>query len=193
LASVRGSTAALLPETPQRQFMETETLFLRQPPAFKWTSDVRINGEFAGTQSGWTDGGQGWAIAIDGSFHRGNDEDGPMRYSSGHEHLFEPVGLSAAMRLRAIKEVQWNDRSALAVEALPRDDASSHGISRLLGAGADRYEVVIDAQRGAVLRCAAYVGSRIAKEIEVLEVVFDDDLRRQISSGSSSGGKRWAL
>ena len=85
----------------------------------------------------------------------------------------DPSGLIGVLEIDGI-DVE-GDR--LRVQARPRDDlegASAHFQLRL-AVGADAYELLVDRERGTVLRLAAYLDGEEIVVTEVEEVAFDED------------------
>ena len=91
----------------------------------------------------------------------------------GFRQVLDPSGLIGVLEIEGI-DVE-GDR--LRVRARPRDDldgASAHFQLRL-AVGADAYELLVDRERGTVLRLAAYLDGEEIAVTEVEDVAFDED------------------
>lgn len=102
--------------------------------------------------------------------------------SSGH-HLLDPAGLIGALRLERDGSERAAGRPALRVRAWPRPGAT-HAFPRFethaLGVGADGYELLVDAERGVLLRTAALLDDQPFFVDEVLEIAFDEEFAPEL-------------
>jgi len=92
--------------------------------------------------------------------------------------LLDTAALLPALALEITGRVEFAERPAIAVRATPlpseRDlyvPSGLHGI----GSGADEYELLVDAERGVLLRSEARLDGSPFKVVEVNEIAFDDD------------------
>jgi hypothetical protein len=95
------------------------------------------------------------------------------RGASSELDLLHPLALVLAFELEPFGTADVAGRAALAVRARPRDDASR---MHSLGLGADELELVVDAERGILLRTEARHGSEAFRVLEVEEIAFDEGL-----------------
>ena len=82
-----------------------------------------------------------------------------------------PVALSEGWLLSEIGRGEFIGRVAIEAEAR-RTDGSAH----FLWDDSDALQLIVDAERGIILRCAAMVGGAEAAVIEVRRVRFDEQL-----------------
>jgi len=79
-------------------------------------------------------------------------------------------------------------RAAISLEARPRGEDDGGSLVHL-GMGAERYELVVDAERGILLRSEALLDGRAFKVVEVEEVAFDQDLSPEMFSLTAPSGE----
>lgn len=103
------------------------------------------------------------------------EERGRHGFGSGEQYrtLLDPSGLPAVLELGEIEA----DGGVLRVRARPRDDLDRmHGSFFVhLPHGADAFEIVVDRERGVVLRLTAYLDGEELDVTELAEVAFDED------------------
>lgn len=95
--------------------------------------------------------------------------------------MLEPAALLPAVWLDLLGETHYAGRPAWQVRAVPREPG--HPVfPHVLWLGADEYELLVDSERGVLLRCSARFDGREFAGRELLEVIFDeafpDDLFR---------------
>lgn len=133
---------------------------------------------------------------VEGRFPRTMVTDGRTTWSYSpemgaleHEHerdagsgeaglLFDPARLLPGLDLQPVERIQFADRDAIRISAKPRRELSE-AIFRL-GPGADEYELVVDAERGILLRTAAYLEGEPFSTTDVTEIAFDEALDPEI-------------
>ncbi len=76
---------------------------------------------------------------------------------------------------RVLGRTEHAGREAMRILAL--DEC---GPNSLLGYGADDYELLVDAERGVLLRSAARTGGEEFQVTEILDIAFDEDLPEEI-------------
>ena len=92
--------------------------------------------------------------------------DGTVAYTFDPRTLLEDLFIT-----RVVGRVEHAGRDALRVLAM--DEGSPN---RLLGWGADDYELLVDAERGVLLRSAARTKDEEFQVAEILDITFDEDL-----------------
>jgi hypothetical protein len=99
------------------------------------------------------------------------DGEGGLR-SSTYAFLLDPVGLVAALRLSPLSDGEVAGRRVRRVDATPRGEPGGERALFQIGAGADRVELAVDAERGALLRSEAFVDGEPFHRLEVTEIAF---------------------
>jgi hypothetical protein len=100
------------------------------------------------------------------------------------EVLVETPSLLGFLKIQTVSRTTFLSRSAYLIGAMPakRDEQSLPFALQALGAGADRYELVVDAEVGVVWRSQAELGGEAFLVLEVDELginePLDDDLFR---------------
>ena len=89
--------------------------------------------------------------------------------------LLEPAHVLGALRLHSPVEIEAAGRPALLVRAEPHGQDRGGGFSlHRLGLGADWYELVLDRERGVLLRTTSFLDGLPVNLTEVLEIAFDE-------------------
>jgi hypothetical protein len=102
------------------------------------------------------------------------------------EILVDTPKLLSSLRLRAVSRTTFLSRSAYAVFAEPvsiERNAPSH-VLHALGAGADRYQLRVDAEIGILLRCQAERGGQPFRVVEVEELGINEKLDDSLFSSN---------
>jgi outer membrane lipoprotein-sorting protein len=102
--------------------------------------------------------------------------------------LFSPARLLAAVEFEALDETQFAGRRVIRVRARPRD-GRHHELHFGHAPGADEYELLVDAERGVLLRVAAYLDGDEFAITEVKEIAFDEELDPQIFTFEPPAGE----
>jgi hypothetical protein len=111
---------------------------------------------------------------------------------SGHglgpaEGLVDTPSLLSVLRVDDVSNTTFLSRPAYVATAKPAnlDEQLSPFVLHALGVGADRYELVIDAEVGIVLRSQADVGGEAFRILEVEEFGIDEVLAESLFSPAS--------
>ena len=134
-----------------------------------------LDGE-SGVGMSITDAERWWHLGVDGTFHSYEQMPGArsgMRQPSV-DHLLDPAPLLAGCDVELLGEARQAGRDALRVRLLPRPAADPILQPPLLGQGADEFEVLVDAERGVLLRVAARIAGEDFRLEEVIEIAFDE-------------------
>jgi hypothetical protein len=106
------------------------------------------------------------------------------------EVLVETPALISSLKLQTVSRTTYLSRSAYLVGAIPAQ-VDQHGppfVLHALGAGADRYELVIDAEVGVVWRTQAEIGGEAFRVLEVDELGIDEPLDNGLFRHDNLGG-----
>ncbi len=121
----------------------------------------------------------------------GSREEDPLwfRLALDHYWTFYPLltdeicGISHELRpleLTAEGPVVWAGREALRLVGVPGKEWDLEWDPDPLSWGADEYEVVVDAERGVLLRCASRLRGKDFDALEVEEIHFDEQLGGEV-------------
>ncbi len=97
---------------------------------------------------------------------------------------FDPAGIAGVdrklERLDLVTEepVTWAGREAVRLRGAPVEEWD--GPPEPLWWGADKYEAVVDAERGVLLRCASWLGGKDFDALEVEEIHFDEEFPEEV-------------
>jgi hypothetical protein len=135
-------------------------------------------------------GGPGGGPQYEGVFWRhrvggGSREDDPPWFDFANDHYWtfyalltdEISGISGRLRpldLTVEGTTVWAGREAVRLVGVPRERWDWEWEADPLSWGGDEYEVVVDAERGVLLRCASRLGSKDFDALEVEEIHFDE-------------------
>lgn len=99
--------------------------------------------------------------------------------------MLDPAPILSALFLRIVGEGRQAGRDGLRVVGTPRND-----LDDVLWPGADEYDLLVDAERGILLRSVAHLGDTAYAGNEFLEVAFDEDLPPDIFTFRPAPGVR---
>jgi hypothetical protein len=125
--------------------------------------------------------GRFWRHRVGGGSH----EDDPRWFDLATDHYWtfyalltdEICGISHELRpldLTVEGPLLWADREAVRLVGVPGKEWDWEWDPDPLSWGADEYEVVVDAERGVLLRCASRLGGKDFDALEVEEIYFDE-------------------
>jgi len=115
----------------------------------------------------------------------GSPEDDPRWFDLANDHYWtfyalrtdEISGISYRLRpldLTVEGTVVWAGREAVRLTGVPRERWDWEWEADPLSWGGDEYEVVVDAERGVLLRCASRLRGKDFDALEVEEIHFDE-------------------
>lgn len=153
-----------------------------------WRADDRVREEHEG---GWQDGAYGvrdgklWWSWNEGSGAVSNQEDPHVGSGIGEqlEFMLDPTPLLGVLRFAVIGGGRVAGRDTVTAEAVPRAvdvgrRPPSYDLDEL-GAGADRYRLEVDAQRGVLLEVLALRDGEPFQRITTVEVAFDHSISEE--------------
>ena len=163
----KSSDRSVLTETPEDEIVaQASRLWLEGPS--RWRYEVDVPGGAAAVYV--TDGALWWSYAP--SIHAHSNESAPDRYPGQREHqewqLFHPEEVLAALRVTSTRQEERDGRRVELIEAVARADRVPS-----LPSGADRYHLVIDRDRGIVLRMAASADGVEFSSVEITSLEMD--------------------
>jgi hypothetical protein len=105
------------------------------------------------------------------------------------EVLVDTPAMLGSLKLQTVSRTTFLSRSAYLIGAVPakRDEHGWPYVLHALGAGADRYELVVDAEVGLVWRSRAELGGGAFQVLEVDELGIDERLDDRLFSGDTLG------
>ena len=92
----------------------------------------------------------------------------------GIEQLLDPARLLPALLLEPTGETTWAGRHAIRVRSPSRGREDQLAYEQLTP-GADAHELLVDAERGTVLRLASLLGGEEIVTLDVEEIAFDEE------------------
>jgi hypothetical protein len=150
-----------------------------------WRSDDRVREQH---ESGPRDGSYGvrvgelWWMWDQQSGATSNEDDPAVGSGIGQEVavMLKPTPLIGTLKFRVLGRSQEAGRATISAEAVPRpfdprrppQDFELH----LLGGGADRYAIEVDAERGVLLAVTAFRDDEPFRQITTLEIIFDEPI-----------------
>lgn len=96
------------------------------------------------------------------------------REEEADESFLDGAPLLAALELELLAETEIAGRRAVRLRGIPRAGAEKRAFFEL-DHGAEEYELLVDAERGVLLRREARIGGEPFSVNEVLEIAFDED------------------
>ncbi len=125
-----------------------------------------------------TDGGRTWRTAPGGHGHVNEQRNGAKLQLGPLGLLVETAEISAALELEVAEPTRALGRKAFEVRARPRDRElrPRPGLFNPHMLGADHVQLVVDAERGVLLRVETFLGGEPFYRLEMTEVSFDEDI-----------------
>jgi hypothetical protein len=106
-----------------------------------------------------------------------------------YEEIWDPGLLIAELWLGPVDRTSLLGREAIRVSATPRPTVRPSGeVFIILLVEADECELVLDLERGIVLRLAEYLGGELMHMEEVIEMAFDENLPGELFGPESMPG-----
>jgi hypothetical protein len=124
----------------------------------------------------------------------------------GLDGLLDPLPLLASLRLEAVERTRWEGRPAIRLGGTLRPGMGHRIFGQGLAGWADRYDLLMDAERGVLLHAAALLDGEPFALAEMLQPVFNESLAEELfrftappgvpvlplrPAGESSGGRSW--
>jgi hypothetical protein len=128
-----------------------------------------------------------------------NEDDREVGSGAGEElrELLDPTLILGALRFEVLGARAVAGRATIAAEALPRHGPGGRERSprdsfalHALGAGAERYLLDADAERGVLLRVEAFRGGEPFQRTEAVEIAFDEPLEHDLFVFRAPAGER---
>jgi hypothetical protein len=158
------------------RLIDRRTELIAVPPhRLRWETDVRFDGGHTAHTTGVKDGDLWWMTNLWGEIesNEGHPERGPL--TCGFEHLLDPARLIGALELELGDASSWHGRDALRLRGAPKPGVGDLALHEL-GWPSDEYDLLIDLERGVLLRTSARLGADEVKFQEVIAVTFDEDI-----------------
>jgi hypothetical protein len=143
----------------------------------RWRQEVWLP-EGSGIEYRVIDGNAFWSYSPHDGAHAATTASGTFGPEFEIAYLFDPEGGApdlSYLQMRVVDRIRHAGREALRVEATKPGGWET--IPEPLWWGADDYELVVDAERGVILRLASRLGGRAFDATEVLDISFDEDFR----------------
>jgi len=136
--------------------------------------------EERGTLVNIKDGPRWWSIIGGQAPNAGTEPASSLELCDALLRWTDPQPLTRLMELKPAGETEALGRKALRVTAIARPDNGIAGEIAPLGWSADRWELIVDAERGVLLATTAFVGDKPFRKVEAtsieLDQSFDDAL-----------------
>lgn len=151
----------------------TTRLWTAHPDRLRWESQYVADGSVSGKELGVKEGELYWMQSEIGELrHVQSNEDAPRGSTTSRleERLLDPAPLLGSFRVEPGEETTCLGRAAISVRAIPRPGQWSNDFVRAV----DELELVVDRERGVLLRIAELAaGDEIARS-EIVELAFDE-------------------
>lgn len=101
-------------------------------------------------------------------------------------YTFDPGILVPQLEMRVWGRTEYAGREAVRVAAVAREGVET----TLIGPYADEYELLVDAERGTLLRSASKLDGEVYKATEIVSISFDERIPGHIFTATGSTGAR---
>jgi hypothetical protein len=150
-------------------------LWAQLPARMRWESEVVFDGQHTLASRGAKDGKHWWMTSPEGRIESNAGRTGRSLLSAGFEHLFDPARLLGSLELELGEHTRWHGRETIRLRGVPRPGVSPDAALQELGWPSDDYELLLDLDRGVLLRSSSRIGEDEVKLHEVLDIAFDED------------------
>lgn len=168
-----GRRGAPEPEAIER----AETLWFEKPSRWRHERELR-GGE--GTLTQIIDGDLWWTHHPQNGWQTNQGVSEPERNQSSLDvsltQMFDPVGIIPALSLEPLEHVVHRGRDAIRLRGVPRERGEGHFFPSFTWVGADEHELIVDAERGVLLRTAAFLEGAEFSSTDIVSIAFDEPL-----------------
>jgi hypothetical protein len=154
----------------------TTRLWAARPDWLRWETEAVVDGEPVVADVGVKQGGLYWMRDPTGGVHTNEGEEWGSATTASEEPLLDPASLLGAFRFELGEETEGVGRPAVRVRARRRAGDHTHA----LGHFADELELVVDRERGLLLRVSARLDGVEIERHEVVELALDEPLDPQL-------------
>jgi hypothetical protein len=149
---------------------EPTTLELRQWVDYEGNRLREERGELVNIK----DGPRWWSVAPGVGPNSGTEPASSLELCDALLRWTDPQPLTRLMELEPAGDTEALGRAALLVIATARGDNAIAGEIAPLGWSADRWELIVDADRGVVLATTAFVGDKPFRKLEATSLTLDE-------------------
>jgi hypothetical protein len=158
---------------PPNRIEVTTRLWTAQPNRLRWESEYVADGSLSGKELGVKEGEVYWVQHKIGEIDDvQSNEEAPYGSTTSRleERLLDPAPLLGGFRVEPREDTTCLGRAAILVRAVPRPSQWSTDFVRAI----DELELVVDRERGVLLRISELAaGDEIARS-EIIELAFDE-------------------
>jgi hypothetical protein len=159
------------------EVIETTTrVWAARPYWFRWESTFTSEGMDERTSVGVKEGELFWHRVADGEVHTNEGREMSGTMTTEEERLLDPSALLGAYRLETRSQTTLLGRSGLEVTAQRRLGAHAHDFGLL----DDELALVVDVERGVLLRAAVVVEGEEVSFSEIVEIAFDEPIEPEL-------------
>jgi hypothetical protein len=157
--------------------VETATqLWAARPYRLRWETTLIGNDVDERTSVGVKEGEVFWERSGDGDVHTNENRERGGTLTIGEERLVDPSPLLGAYRFDLGPPTTWKGRGALEVAASRRSGTHPHEF----GPFSDQLALVVDEERGVLLREAVVVEGEELSFSEVVQIAFDEPIQPEL-------------
>lgn len=169
----RGSVAFFGPERPRTEEEEmVSRLWVHRPS--RWRVEIEDPDH---TRVRVIDGDRWWSHTSGDPVHTNVRSDqtvvSPAGFTIGGEpgvaaHFYDPEEVVSAVDLEPVGRMEHAGRDAILVTGVAKD-----GVEPVMWHGADRFEFLVDAEKGVLLKAQGWIDGELMASVEVTDVAFD--------------------
>jgi hypothetical protein len=156
--------------TPSSRVEATTRIWAAQPYWLRWETRFNHDGVREGKSVGVKEGELFWQRFGDGEVESNEQREGGGTMSIDEERLLDPAPLLGLYRFAIEGMAVALGREAVHVRAKRRSAVRAHDFGPL----ADELDLIVDRERGVLLRVAVVVDGDELSAIEIVDVAFDE-------------------
>jgi outer membrane lipoprotein-sorting protein len=162
---------------PPPTIVETTTqLWAARPDRLRWETTARGYGPDELASVGVKAGEVFWERSSDGDLHTNENREQSSTMTTDSERLVDPSPLLGVYRFELGPPTTWQGRGAVEVTASRRSGSHPHWFGPL----SDQLALVVDAERGVLLRTAVALEDEELSNTEIVQIVFDEPLQAKL-------------
>jgi hypothetical protein len=161
---------------PPSQVEATTRLWAAGASWLRWETNLVVDGRQAGSSVGVKEGELFWTRWGDEEVRSNQHRGAGGTMTTPEERLLDPAPLLGAFYLEPGGETLWLDRRTICVQATPRLGGQPSDFGPL----ADRLDLLVDRERGVLLKVSTFADGTEIGRTEVEEIVFDEPLSGEL-------------
>jgi hypothetical protein len=161
---------------PPSRIEATTKLWAAGASWLRWETDLVVDGNQAGSSVGVKEGELFWQRWDDQEVQSNEHREVGGTMTTPEERLLDPAPLLGAFYLELGGETLWLDRRTIRVQATARPGGQANDFGPLT----ERLDLLVDRERGVLLKVSTFADGTEISRIEIEEIAFDEPLSGEL-------------